>query len=86
VKVYVNDSDFPFKIQLRSVDELNTLLVPGENKRIVEGIELDDFNRPVAYHFKKASDGYFHNPAESVRIPAKDVIFLFDKKDPRQVR
>ncbi|MFJ2044532.1 phage portal protein [Paenibacillus taichungensis] len=86
VKVYVKNSEFPFKIQLRSVDELNTLLVPGSGKRIVEGIELDEFNKPIAYHFKKASDGYSHNPAESVRIPAKDVIFLFDKNDPRQIR
>lgn len=86
VKVYVKDSDFPFKIQLRSVDELNTLTVPGEGKRIVEGIELDDYNRPIAYHFKKASDGYFQDPSQSIRIPAKDVIFLFEKNDPRQIR
>ncbi|OBZ09103.1 phage portal protein [Bacillus sp. FJAT-27264] len=86
VKVYVKDSEYPFKLQLRSVDELNTLVQPGEGKRIVEGVELDDFNRPVAYHFKKASDGYLMNPAETVRIPAKDVIFLFKKTDPRQVR
>lgn len=86
VKVYVKDSKFPFKLQLRSVDELNTLVVPGEGTRIVEGIELDEFNRPIAYHFKKASDGYFSNPAESVRVPAENVIFLFRKTDPRQVR
>lgn len=86
VKVYVKGGDYPFKLQIRSVDELNTLVQPAEGKRIVEGVELDDFNRPVAYHFKKASDGYFLNPAETVRIPAKDVIFLYKKTDPRQVR
>ncbi|WP_248548992.1 phage portal protein [Paenibacillus odorifer] len=86
VKVYVKDSEYPFKLQIRSVDELNSLVQPSEGKRIVEGIELDDYNRPLAYHFKKVSDGYFMNPAETVRIPAKDVIFLFEKTDPRQVR
>lgn len=85
VKVYVKDSDFPFKLQLRSVDELNSLVTLGDGRRIVEGVELDEFNRPIAYHFKK-TDGYFANPAESVRIPAKDVIFLFKKSNPQQVR
>ncbi|SEP18326.1 phage portal protein, lambda family [Paenibacillus sophorae] len=85
VKVYVKGDKFPFKLQIRSVDELNTLVVPGEGKRIVEGVELDDLNRPAAYHFKKG-DGYLFNPAETVRIPAKDVIFLYKKTHPQQVR
>jgi lambda family phage portal protein len=86
VKVYVPNSEFPFKLQVRSVDELNTLVQPGEGTRIVEGVELDEYNRPVAYHFKKTTDGYLLNPAETVRIPAKDVIYLFKKTSPQQVR
>ncbi|MFX3635446.1 MAG: phage portal protein [Candidatus Pristimantibacillus sp.] len=86
VKVYVPNSDFPFKLQIRSVDDLNNLVQPGEGRRIVEGVELDEYNRPVAYHFKKTTDGYLLNPAETVRIPAKDVIFLFKKTSPQQIR
>lgn len=86
VKVYVRDDAYPFKLQLRSVDELNNLVQPGEGRRIVEGVELDEFNRPLAYHFKKFANGYAFSPTESVRIPAKDVIFLFKKTSPLQVR
>lgn len=88
VKVYTKDDKFPFKIQVRSVDDLNTLntIVPGENgNRIVEGVELDKYNKPIAYHFKKL-DGQSLLPGESVRIEAKDVIFLFKKNSPKQVR
>lgn len=85
IKVYVKDSDFPFKLQIRSVDELSTLKVPSEGKRIVEGIELDEYNKPIAYHFSKY-DGYLLHPTETVRIPAEDVIFLFKKDNPQQIR
>ncbi|GIO33117.1 phage portal protein [Paenibacillus albilobatus] len=88
VKVYTDDKRFPFKIQVRSVDDLNTLntIVPLENgNRIVEGIELDKYNKPIAYHFKKL-DGQTLLPGESVRVKAEDVIFLFKKNSPKQVR
>ncbi|MGG1650118.1 phage portal protein [Paenibacillus sp. NRS-1780] len=88
IKVYVKGEKFPFKIQVRSVDELatkNTIVAHGDGNRIVEGIEIDQYNKPVAYHFK-VSDGYFLNPVENVRIPAKDVIYLFKKTTPQQVR
>lgn len=85
VKVNVSDDKYPFKIQVRSVDELNTLIYAADGNRIVEGVELDKNNRPVAYHFKKY-DGTSFIPGESVRIKADDVIFLFQKNNPEQVR
>jgi lambda family phage portal protein len=85
VKVNVPDSDFPFKIQIREVDELDPLATPSGNNRIIDGVEIDQYNRPVAYHFKK-----YHNniaiPGESVKIDAKNVIFWRRKTSPRQVR
>lgn len=84
IKVYTKDKKFPFKVQIRSVDELsNTALIDG-NKRIVEGVELDEYNKPVAYHFKKYSG--INLTQETVRIPAKNVIFLYRKISPNQVR
>ncbi|RNB72167.1 phage portal protein [Brevibacillus panacihumi] len=85
VKVYVSDSDYPFKIQVREVDELNPLATPTGSNRIIDGVEIDQYNRPVAYHFKK----YRNNlaiPGESVRVDAKNVIFWWRKTSPRQVR
>ncbi|MGG1613506.1 phage portal protein [Paenibacillus phoenicis] len=85
IKVYVKDSNFPFKIQIRSVDDLSSIAVPGEKNRIVEGVEIDEFNRPIAYHFKKYVGNFLH-PSETVRIPAENVIFLFKKNSPQQIR
>ncbi len=89
VKVYTDDKKFPFKLQIRSVDELNTLTTtlspPESGGRIVEGVEIDKYNRPVAYHFKNV-DGYMLDPIQTVRIKAEDVIFLYKKTHPQQIR
>jgi len=85
VKVNVKDKRFPFKIQVRSVDELNTLSIADESKRIIEGVELDENNKPIAYHFKKYNGKAFI-PNETVRIEAKNVIFLFKRNSPQQIR
>ncbi|MGG4346452.1 phage portal protein [Paenibacillus lautus] len=88
IKVYTKDSKFPFKIQVRSVDDLSTMnsIVPVENgNRIIEGIELDSYNKPVAYHFNKL-DGQSLLPGDTVRVKAEDVIFLFKKNSPKQIR
>lgn len=89
VKVYVQNSQFPFKIQLRSVDELNTLLFSSENHRVIDGIELDEYNKPIAYHFKKfeyTGTNLIAIPHESIRVKAEDAIFLFKKNTPQQIR
>lgn len=85
VKVYVKDSNFPFKIQVREVDELNPLATPSGNNRIVDGVEIDQYNRPVAYHFKKYVNNHVVH-GESIRVDAKDVIFWRRKTMPQQVR
>lgn len=85
VKVYTDDKKFPFKLQVREVDELNTLLTITGGNRVVDGIEIDQYSRPLAYHFKKY-DGNRQIHGESVRIEAKNVIFWWRKTSPRQVR
>lgn len=85
VKVGVAGSAFPFKLQVREVDELATIVTNPSGKRIVDGIELDELNRPVAYHFKKY-DGNRVIAGESIRIRASDVIYWRRKTSPRQVR
>lgn len=87
IKVYTSDGLLPFKLQVREVDDLDNLKnsFAGEKKRIVGGIELDEYNKPIAYYLKKYTpDGFYLG--ESERIPAKRVIFLWDKKRPTQVR
>jgi len=88
VKAYINKDPVPFALQAREVDELDTSLnrLPGANgNRIVGGIELDKYNRPVAYWLKKfTTDGFW--TGESERIPENRVIFLWKKHRPSQIR
>jgi len=87
VKVYTSGGLLPFKLQIREVDDLdNSKNSYGtDKKRITGGIELDEYNKPIAYYLKKYTpDGFYLG--ESERIPANRVIFLWDKKRPTQIR
>jgi len=84
VKVTTKDKEFPFKLQIRSVDELSNTAVIGQANRIVEGVELDKYNKPLAYHFKKYSG--INLSQETTRILAEDVIPFYRKLAPNQVR
>lgn len=85
IKVYTNDADFPFKLQVREVDELTPLISSNGDNRVIDGIEIDSYGKPIAYHFKKIK-GNQPVHGESIRIDAKDVIYWRQKKSPRQVR
>jgi len=88
VKTYTNSGVVPFCLQAREVDELDTSInaLPGiGSNRIIGGIELDQYNRPVAYWFKEYTpDGFWTGKSE--RIEAKRVIFLWKKTRPSQIR
>lgn len=87
LKVYTGGGLLPFKLQALEVDELDgyqTLPRVSGNK-VVGGIEYNSFNRPMGYWIKQYSlDGM---TVETTRyVDAKDVIFLYTKTRPSQVR
>ncbi len=89
VKTYTDEGDVPFQLQIREVDELDISKnsLPGivNSNRIVDGIELNKYNKPVGYWFKEYTpDGYYTGKSE--RIDSKRVIFLLDKTRPSQIR
>jgi len=87
VKRYTNEGIVPFQLQMLEVDELDTMInTPSDSKnRIVGGIEYNKYNKPVAYYFRQYGiDGF--SIGETVKVPAKDVIFYFTKKRPSQIR
>ncbi|MGE5631718.1 MAG: phage portal protein [Caulobacteraceae bacterium] len=86
IKAYTNGGPVPFILQAREVDELDTTkMTLGSRNRIVGGIEFDQYNKPVAYWFKKYSpDGFY--TYESERIEAQRVIYLWKKNRPTQMR
>lgn len=87
VKRYTKETFIPFQIQLFEVDELDASQFAPKNKsnKVVGGIELNSYNKPVGYWIRQYStEGYMlTNP---VYIDAKDVIFMFTKDRPSQIR
>lgn len=88
VKCYTQDGIVPFQLQAKEVDELDTSYstIPSiDGNRVVGGIELNQYNKPVAYYFKKYTpDGFWTGKTE--RVPANRVIYLYSKKRPSQIR
>lgn len=80
-KVMTRDKKFPLKLQILETDQLDIFKT---GKGIFDGIEVDEYLRPVAYWFFKdaISSGGQQN---SLRVPAAEVIHLFHKKRPSQV-
>ena len=84
VAAYTGDKRFPLQLQIKEVDELNSgVLFHGQNQ-VVGGIEVNSFNKPVAYHFTVYDT--FGETGRTVRIPADRVIYLNKIKRSSQVR
>lgn len=87
VKRYTSDGFLPFKLQTFEVDELdNSQMTPKvQGNKVVGGIEMNEYNKPVGYWIRQY-------PVDSlalttpVYIEAKDVIFLYTKHRPSQIR
>ncbi len=63
-----------FKLQLLEVDMLDDNIRYFNGHRVVGGIEIDDYNTPLAYHIKKYKDDYY--TGESQRVDADNIIYL----------
>ena len=87
VKRYTSDGFLPFKLQTFEVDELdNAQMTPKvQGNKVVGGIEMNEYNKPVGYWIRQY-------PVDSlalttpVYIEAEDVIFLYTKHRPSQIR
>lgn len=82
-------SGLQFMLQLREVDEIDgnkfSYQLSKDGTRIINGIEVNKYNKPVAYWLKKITpDGL--QIGESERIPAERVLYLRKKKRPSQIR
>lgn len=87
VKVFSKGGLLPFKLQIMEVDSLDLTqkAAHSKNNRVVDGIEFDEFSKPVGYWFRQfAPDGFTLLPSKYVE--AKNVIFYFTKNRPTQIR
>lgn len=86
-KCYTKMGFIPFQLQCLEVDELDTSQTQPKNRKnkVVGGVELNDYNRPIGYWIKQYSLDNFSikNP---VYVDAQDIIFYWQKNRPSQVR
>ncbi len=86
-KVIDPRAKIPLKLQVIKSDLLSQYLLyaPGTNNVIRSGVELDEFLRPLAYWIeRKSPDGYI--TFEPDRILAEDIIHLWQRTQPDQIR
>ena len=77
-------------LQVVSVQELDYMLntsADAKGNRIVMGVEIDGFGRPLRYHFDPtlANQAYTAYRAEKYSVPASEIIHYFDQDYPGQV-
>ena len=86
-KCYQRGGIVPLKLQALEVDELDTNVTNPKHKgnRVVGGIEYDQYNRAAGYWIRQyAIDGF--ETRDPMYVPEKDMIFLFTKRRPSQIR
>ena len=86
-KVIQRGRRFPLTLQVIKSDLLSSCLIhaPKTGNIIRSGIELDSHLRPLAYWVnKKSPDGFIEYDPD--RIPAKDMIHLWSRQQPDQIR
>ncbi len=86
-------SKIPFALEIIESDQLDDLeLSRSESGNEVRmGVEVDKWQRPVAYHFRTRHPGDYpfggpNRPSERIRVPAEEIIHLGLKERPNQTR
>lgn len=84
------DNDYGYALQFIDADLVdeyyNVPAAPGRNE-IRMGVELDRYNRPVAYHiWNRYQSEPNAGPRDRQRIPAEEIIHLFVRYRPNQTR
>ena len=87
VKTYVQDKKYPFKVQIREVDDIDAMgRMEAENGNVIcNGIELDQYNRPVAYYLKETDPNGFSD-YKVTRVEADRIIYFWQRRRPTEYR
>lgn len=90
-------SKIPLALEILEADLLDdSFSAKADNGNVIRmGVEVDQWQRPVAYHFLTRHPGDYavapapnlaQNGMQRIRVPAIDVIHLFDTERPMQTR
>lgn len=77
------------RLKLIPADQIDPALTRdlGDGRRIVAGIEYDADDEVLAYHMLREAPGQpFATYGEAIRVPATDMLHIFDRLFPGQVR
>jgi lambda family phage portal protein len=90
-KLKKDDSKFGFQIEFLEADYLDEDLNKHETStgnEIKMGVEVDRFDKPVAYHIYKHHpyDKNYMNDNEHIRVPANEIIHIYMPTRPNQTR
>jgi lambda family phage portal protein len=83
-----NGAALPFRLQLLDPSQIDGSLNrdPGAGLRIRSGIEIDAEGKRRAYYVLPYAPGELVTYTEAVRLPAEDIIHLFEPLAPGQLR
>ena len=94
-RVRRSDGSIGIKLQLLESDHLvsDIIIQTFGNNKVIQGVEVDSSGTPVAYHLYKNHPGNIGidnfdtlTSLEAVRVPAEDIIHVFKKERPGQLR
>lgn len=84
------ENDFGYALRVIEADRLDDSLMrapTGDNVRIVMGVEKNGDGRPIAYHlWTEHPQDMMANRGQRVRVPAAEIMHLFDQYRPSQTR
>jgi len=92
VRKFVNFAENPHRFALQAIDadmldETYNRSASDRENEIRMGVEVDSLGRPVAYHFfEKPRLGDFVGGGGRVRVPADDILHLYDPARANQTR
>ena len=64
-----------FRLQLLEVDDLDTSILEHDGNRVIGGVEIDEYNHPVAYHLRRQEVSGLWS-GKVMRVEAGRVIYL----------
>lgn len=79
----------PLRLMFIEPDSLDTSLTEYAGNPVTMGVELDQRTyRPLAYHIMQGTTeaGLYNGLGSTIRIPAKDLLHVFKRLRPKQVR
>jgi lambda family phage portal protein len=73
---------FPLRLQVMEPDQLDKTITEYSGRKVYDGIEVDEYLRPVGYWFRPDP---MDQAGDSVRIDAQEVIHLWSRKRASQI-